>query len=65
MTAALTPTEQEILERVAQGWSNKQIAAERWVTVETVKYHVSHILRKLEVSNRTAAAVAYLEGRAA
>ena len=65
MTADLTRTEQEILALVAQGLSNREIGALRHVELETVKYHVSNILRKLEVSNRTAAAAAFLEGRAA
>jgi NarL family two-component system response regulator LiaR len=54
---ALTPREQEVLARVARGQSNRRIAAALHVSEETVKTHVSHVLAKLEVGDRTAAAV--------
>jgi len=52
----LTERERTILTAVARGLSNKAIAAELWVTQQTVKFHLSNIYRKLEVGNRTAAA---------
>jgi len=55
-TAGLTDRELEILEAVAQGLSNKAIAAELWVTVQTVKFHLTSLYRKLGVENRTEAA---------
>ena len=51
----LTPREIEVLELIAQGKSNKQIAAELMITERTCKFHVSSILSKLEASNRTEA----------
>jgi DNA-binding NarL/FixJ family response regulator len=36
--------------------SNKAIAAELWITVQTVKFHLTSIYRKLGISNRTEAA---------
>ncbi|BAS28688.1 LuxR family transcriptional regulator [Limnochorda pilosa] len=54
---SLTPREQEILELLAQGLSNKEIAAVLHSTVRTVKAHVSHVLEKLNVDDRTQAAV--------
>jgi DNA-binding NarL/FixJ family response regulator len=59
----LTERELEILDLVAQGFSNGQIAKQLWVTVATVKFHLMSIFRKLEVSNRTEAGrVAYKLG---
>ena len=51
----LTRRELEILTAVARGLSNGAIARELWVTEQTVKFHLTNIYRKLEVSNRTAA----------
>jgi DNA-binding NarL/FixJ family response regulator len=56
----LSPREREVLERAAFGRSNGQIAAELGVTVNTVKFHLASIFRKLGVANRTAAATAYV-----
>lgn len=52
----LTTRELEILRLVAAGRSNPDIAAELVISAMTVKNHVSHILAKLQISNRTAAA---------
>jgi two-component system nitrate/nitrite response regulator NarL len=52
----LTGREGEILERVATGRSNKQIAAEFWLSEQTIKYHLTNVYRKLGVSSRTEAA---------
>jgi DNA-binding NarL/FixJ family response regulator len=53
--AGLTRREREILKLVAEGHSNAQLARMLWVTEQTVKFHLSNIYRKLEVSNRTEA----------
>jgi two-component system nitrate/nitrite response regulator NarL len=52
----LTGREREILERVAMGRSNKQIAGEFWLSEQTIKYHLTNVYRKLGVSSRTEAA---------
>jgi DNA-binding NarL/FixJ family response regulator len=53
----LTPRETTVLRLLAQGRTNREIAAELRVAVGTVKVHVEHILAKLAVSDRTQAAV--------
>lgn len=52
----LTKREVEILACVAQGLSNRAIGERLWVTEQTVKFHLTSIFRKLNVSNRTEAA---------
>jgi DNA-binding NarL/FixJ family response regulator len=51
----LTAREREILALVADGLTNARIGKELWVTEQTVKFHLSNVYRKLEVSNRTEA----------
>lgn len=53
----LTNRENEILMLIAQGKSNQEIADELFITLKTVKTHVSNILSKLEVDDRTQAAI--------
>ena len=53
----LAKREQEILLLIAQGMSNQEIADELFITLKTVKTHVSNILAKLEVEDRTQAAI--------
>ena len=53
----LTPREAEVLDLIAKGLSNKEIAARLVVGLATVKTHVEHIIQKLHVSDRTKAAV--------
>ena len=54
---ALSPREREILVFLARGASNKEIARDLEVAESTVKIHVQHILRKLELTSRVQAAV--------
>ena len=53
----LTPREREVLTLIGRGFANKRIARELGVSEKTVKTHVGHVLAKLEVSDRTQAAV--------
>ncbi len=53
----ISPREREVLHLLAQGCSNQEIAEALVVTVETVKRHVSSLLAKLGVDNRTQAAM--------
>ncbi len=52
---ALTPRELEVLQLVAQGRANKEIAAALGVTERTVKFHLSAIMTRLGAANRTEA----------
>lgn len=54
--AGLSGRELEIIRLVGRGYSNKQIATELWITVQTVKFHLTNVYRKLDLPNRTAAA---------
>ncbi len=58
---ALTPRETEVLGLMAKGQSNPQIAQTLMVSRSTAKVHVERIIRKLEVSDRTQAAVRAIE----
>lgn len=51
----LSAREREVLTLLAAGSSNLEIAAQLYVSAETVKTHVAHLLRKLDVSNRGSA----------
>lgn len=53
----LTQREGDVLQHLAQGRTNKEIAQALEISYETVKEHVQHILRKVEVNDRTQAAV--------
>jgi two-component system, NarL family, nitrate/nitrite response regulator NarL len=55
--ASLSPREREILALIARGASNKVIARELAIAETTVKIHVQHILRKLDLGSRVQAAV--------
>jgi two-component system, NarL family, response regulator LiaR len=53
----LTPREREVLALIGRGFSNKRIALELGAAEKTVKNHVSHVLAKLGVADRTQAAL--------
>jgi two-component system nitrate/nitrite response regulator NarP len=59
--ASLTKRELEILSSLAAGHTNKEIAAEKAVSTNTVKYHVRNLFEKLGVSNRSQAIALYLK----
>lgn len=59
----LTRREHEVLAQVAQGISNQEIARKLCISEQTVKTHLTRIFAKLEVKNRLAAALAFLETR--
>ena len=54
-TDVLTPREREILQLLADGLSNADVAGQLFISQETVKSHVRHILTKLEADTRTQA----------
>ncbi|MDO4587981.1 MAG: response regulator transcription factor [Planctomycetia bacterium] len=53
----LTPREIQVLRHVAYGLSNKEIASSLKLSIDTIKEHIQNILRKLDVNDRTQAAV--------
>ena len=53
----LTARELEVLELIAQGLINKEIAKRLYISEKTVKNHISNIFRKINVSDRTQAAI--------
>ena len=53
----LTSRETEVLQLIAQGYSNREIAAALFITERTVKNHVNSILRRLNLRDRTQAAI--------
>jgi two-component system nitrate/nitrite response regulator NarL len=57
LMASLSPRERDILRGIARGASNKEIARVHGIAETTVKIHVQHVLRKLDVSSRVHAAV--------
>lgn len=59
--ADLTERELDVLQEVARGMSNKQVANNLHISEETVKVHIRNILRKLDVRSRVAATVLYFE----
>ncbi|WP_199190768.1 response regulator [Photobacterium sp. NCIMB 13483] len=59
--SSLTERENQILQEVAKGHSNKVIANSLFISEATVKVHMKSLLRKLQVKSRTAATVLYLQ----
>ena len=60
---ALTPRETEVLQRIAGGNRNREIAEQLFISEETVKVHIKHIMEKLGASDRTqAVAIAVRRG---
>ncbi|EGQ9275687.1 response regulator [Vibrio vulnificus] len=57
----LTDRERQILQEVARGFRNKQIADRLFISESTVKVHMKSLLKKLKVPSRTAATVLFLE----
>jgi len=53
----LTKRETEILDCIAQGMTNKAVADRLYISSQTVKNHVTSILRKLQVNDRTSAVI--------
>ena len=53
----LSDREHQVLELLAQGMSNRELAEELYISEKTVKNHVSNILRKLNVNDRTQAVI--------
>ncbi len=61
--AELTPREREVLEAIAEGWSNAELAARFFLSEATIKTHVRRILTKLDLRDRVQAVVyAYENG---
>ena len=61
ITTQLTSREQDVLRLIVLGYTNREIADTLSLTVSTVKTHVEHVIRKLDVSDRTQAAVRAIE----
>lgn len=55
--ATLTPREKEVLQLIASGYNNREIAQQLYITERTVKNHVNSILRRLNLRDRTQAAI--------
>lgn len=60
LVGALSPREREVIQMAASGLTNPQIATRLGVSTHAVKFHLASIYRKLQVANRTEAAVAFL-----
>jgi len=59
--STLTNREKQILEEIAQGYSNKEISVNLNISEGTVKVHVKSLLKKLQIKSRVEAAVLYLQ----
>jgi DNA-binding NarL/FixJ family response regulator len=55
--STLSRREQEVLDHIQRGLTNRQIASRLYVSTNTVNKHVQQVLRKLEVTNRVQAAM--------
>lgn len=63
LVASLTPREKEVLQLVAAGMSNKHVAIQLDLQEKTVKHHMTQIMTKLGVANRTEAAMVLRDAR--
>ena len=59
--AVLTPREQEVLQLIASGSSNREIAQTLYISEKTVKNHITNLLMGLGLRDRTQAAIYYHE----
>ena len=62
-SVGITPQEKEIIEKVAEGLSNKEIADELFLSEGTVRNYLSNILRKLDLRDRTNLAIFYYQNK--
>lgn len=58
---SLTARERELLEALANGRTNAQLARELDISLNTVKFHLKNLFEKMGVDNRTQAAAKYLQ----
>jgi DNA-binding NarL/FixJ family response regulator len=58
--ASLTPREAEVLQLVARGLANAEVAGKLEISIHAVKFHLASIYSRLGVANRTEAAVTHL-----
>jgi DNA-binding NarL/FixJ family response regulator len=63
MNGELTARELDVLEDLSTGQLYKEIADKRGVTIDAIKKHCKNIYRKLQVRNRTEAAIKFKEGQ--
>jgi DNA-binding CsgD family transcriptional regulator len=63
--SGLSPREAEVLELTSHGLTNVEVATRLRVSSHAVKFHLSAVYRKLNVSNRTEATALYLRSRSA
>jgi len=61
----LTTREEEVLELLSKGYSNKEIAEHLQLSVETVRSYLKHIYEKMHVRSRTEAVIRYAKSRSA
>ena len=57
----LSQREKEVLDLISKGYSNKEIAKDLFLSEKTVKNHVSNIFKKINVTDRTKAAIYAME----
>jgi len=62
-TAALSERESEVLKALTEGLSNKEIAAQLFISLPTVRFHLKNIYAKLHVNSRTEAVIKAMQGK--
>ena len=60
----LTPRELEVLQMISDGMTNAEVASRLHLSVHAIKFHLAGIYRRLDVANRTEAAVTYYRAQA-